>query len=66
MIVGHNISEVVENLVLQEEVKSVNQMSSYMSHEMITPLKCLGQLTDKIGENMDEQAQKTHYLRLVD
>jgi hypothetical protein len=51
MIVGHDLTKMKENISLQEENKAVNLMSGYMSHEMLTPLKCVKQLATKISQN---------------
>lgn len=41
MLICRDITQVIDNLRLQEEVKATNLMSSYVAHEMLTPLKCI-------------------------
>jgi hypothetical protein len=36
----HDITQVKDNLRLQEEINASKLMAGYMSHEMITPLQC--------------------------
>jgi hypothetical protein len=67
MIVGHNITKVIENLRLEKDISTVNLMSSYLSHEMITPLRCVQKLTKKIKKSIDSQdLESAHYSQVVD
>jgi hypothetical protein len=58
MVVGSDITSVQENIRLQAECNALSLMSGYMSHEMITPLKCVAQLADKVAQ--DEALIDTH------
>jgi len=49
MVIGTDITKVQDNIRLQEEYNAINLMSSFISHEMITPLRCMSQLTQKIS-----------------
>ena len=67
MIVGHNITKVIENLRLEKDINTVNLMSSYLSHEMITPLLCVQNLNKKINKiNIKKDAESNYYSRVVD
>jgi hypothetical protein len=66
MIVAHNISDLIENLRLQEDIKNANLMQSYVSHEMITPLKCLNELTSKVEQNLANGQMNNNYFRVID
>jgi hypothetical protein len=65
LIAGHNITDLVEKMKLQEEINSANLMSSYMSHEMITPLKCLGELAIKVENSFSNSIANTHYIQVI-
>ena len=54
MIVGHNITKVIENVRLEKDISTINLMSSYLSHEMITPLRCVQKLTKKISKCIND------------
>jgi hypothetical protein len=51
ILVLHDITQVGQNLRLKEQVEAANLTSSYMSHEMVTPLKCVSQLVDKVKKS---------------
>jgi hypothetical protein len=53
MLICRDITQVSENLRLQEEIKAQNQMNSYVAHEMLTPLKCIEQLATKVESSKD-------------
>lgn len=63
MLICHDISQIKENLRLQELNKATNLMASYMSHEMITPLQCVSQLADKVSQDVD--LENKYYLRTI-
>jgi light-regulated signal transduction histidine kinase (bacteriophytochrome) len=65
MIVGHDITKVIENLRLEKDISTVNLMSSYLSHEMITPLRCVQKLTKKINKST-QKSETEHYSQVVD
>jgi hypothetical protein len=48
MLICRDLTQVTDNVRLQEELKATNQMNSYVAHEMLTPLKCIEQLTAKV------------------
>jgi len=41
MLICRDITQIQENLRLNEENRVINKMASYISHEMLTPLKCI-------------------------
>jgi hypothetical protein len=49
MVTGTDITKVQDNIRLQEEYNAIKLMSSFISHEMITPLRCMSQLTENIS-----------------
>ena len=57
MVIGTDITKVKENIHLQEEYNAIKLMSSFISHEMITPLRWMSQLTEKICVESDLNAQ---------
>jgi hypothetical protein len=40
----HDITALEENLRLQQEVKHISLTQSFLSHEMLSPLKCINML----------------------
>jgi hypothetical protein len=67
MMVGHNITKIIENMRLEKDISSVNLMSSYLSHEMITPLRCVQKLTKKMSKGLDvNDTQCIKYSRVID
>ena len=66
MIVGHNITKVIENLQLEKNISTVNLMSSHLSHEMITPLRCVKKLNKKVNEINSQNAESDHYNKVID
>jgi hypothetical protein len=53
MLICRDITQVSENLRLQEELKALNLMSSYLAHEMLTPLKCIAELAALVESSED-------------
>jgi light-regulated signal transduction histidine kinase (bacteriophytochrome) len=65
MLIFRDIQELKDNLRLQQEIKHVNLMSSFMSHEMLSPLKCINELILKIQSNLGDKAKKNHYCNVI-
>jgi hypothetical protein len=53
-----DISTLEENLRLQQEVKQINLMQQFLSHEMLSPLKCVNMLIQDMIQN-ERVADKT-------
>ena len=65
MLICRDITQVSENMRLQEELKAQNQMNSFVAHEMLTPLKCIEQLATKVESSKDTSSQDKHYLKVI-
>ena len=60
-----DITQMKENLRLHEENRVINLMTSYVSHEMLTPLKCMHHLTITMTNNEKTEPDDKHYLRII-
>jgi hypothetical protein len=65
MLICRDLTQVTDNVRLQEELKATNQMNSYVAHEMLTPLKCIEQLTAKVESSHDTTAENKRHLKIV-
>jgi signal transduction histidine kinase len=61
----HDITQVKDNLRLQEEINVSNQMAGYMNHEMITPLQCVAQLVDRTLDSGRIDFEIEGYLNII-
>lgn len=50
-----DISKISENANLKAENKMLGLMSSSVSHEMITPIKCIIQMISSFQKKLDDQ-----------
>jgi signal transduction histidine kinase len=50
---------------LSEENRAVNLMSSYVSHEMLTPLRCMDQVTKTIIDDQTTNDDHSQKLRII-
>jgi hypothetical protein len=64
-LVFHDITQVGQNLRLKEQVEAANLTSSYMSHEMVTPLKCVSQLVDKVKTSKNIEPSNLRFLDVI-
>jgi signal transduction histidine kinase len=65
MLVCHDVTQIGENLRLNEKIKSLNLMASYLSHEMLTPLMCIDQFVQKIKKSMETGSQNYKDLAII-
>lgn len=65
MLICRDISKIKENSKLQGQNKMLSLMSSSISHEMLTPIKCIIKIVEDIGKIAPKECNLDHNIELV-
>lgn len=65
MLICRDLTQIKQNLRLHEEIKVLNLVQSCCAHEMLTPLRCIDQLTTKMRDSDETLKQDKHTLKVI-
>ena len=65
VLICRDISWIQDNASLKADNKMLNVMTSTISHEMVTPLKCMISLTDLVQKNQKKDSADAKNLNIV-
>ena len=60
-----DLSQVNELASLKAKTQSLSMMASTVNHEMLTPLKCIIMISDKLKSSIVDVKQRQEYLQTI-
>ena len=57
MLTCRDITQIKQNVKLSSDNKMLSLMSSAVSHEMITPIKCMISMTEELKNKITDKTQ---------